>query len=100
MKPSENVAAGAPISKFTFGINPPAPVEIVPKFGEYLFDYKMSQFRPIKILRTILRFPFYFIFFLLTLQFLKSYIKLSEFFGAIKFIYFYLSNRKIKKLHV
>jgi GT2 family glycosyltransferase len=70
------------------------------KFGEYLFDYKMSQFRPIKILRNILRFPFYFIFFLLTLQFLKSYIKLSEFFGAIKFIYFYLSNRKIKKLHV
>ena len=70
------------------------------KYGEYLFDYKMNQFRHVKILRNIIRFPFYFIFFVLTFQFLKSYIKLSEFLGALKFIYFYLSNNKIKKLYV
>ena len=70
------------------------------KYGVYLFDYKMNQFRHVKILRNIIRFPFYFIFFVLTFQFLKSYIKLSEFLGALKFIYFYLSNNKIKKLYV
>ena len=70
------------------------------KFGEYLFDYKMSQFRFIKILRNIIKLPFFITFFLLTFQFLKSYIKLSEFLGTIKFINFYLSNNKIKKLDV
>jgi len=69
------------------------------KFGEYLFDYKMSQFRFIKILRNIVRFPFYFLFFFISFQFLKSYIKLSEFFGALKFIYFYLNNHQIKKMY-
>lgn len=70
------------------------------KFGEYLFDYKLNQFRYIKIFRNTIRFPFYFIFFLSTFQFSKSYIKLSEFLGALKFIYFYFSNSKIKKLYV
>jgi len=70
------------------------------KFGEYLFDYKMNQFRVLKILRNVFILPFYFIFFLSTLQFLKSYIKMSEFLGVLKFINFYFNNKKINKLYV
>ena len=69
------------------------------KFGEYLFDYKMDKFRFIKILRNIINFPLYLLFYLSTFQLKKLFIKLFDFFGIMKFIFFYLKNDQIKKIN-
>ena len=69
------------------------------KFGEYLFDYKMGKFRFIKILRNIINFPLYLLFYLSTFQLKKLFIKLFDFFGIMKFIFFYLKNDQIKKIN-
>ena len=69
------------------------------KFGEYLFDYKMRKFRLIKILRNIINFPLYLLFYISTFQFKKLFIKLFDFFGIMKFIFFYLRKDEIKKIN-
>ena len=70
------------------------------KFGEYLFDYKMRKFRFIKILRNVIKLPFYFIFYLFTLQLKMLFIKLLDFSGTLKFIFFYLNKQFIKKIEI
>ena len=61
-------------------------------FGEFIYDYKYKKLRIIKILRKILQNLTLFFFNLFIFQFKKSFINLSNIYGVLKFILYYLKK--------
>ena len=61
-------------------------------FGEFIYDYKYKKLRIIKILRKILQNLILFFFNLFIFQFKKSFIYLSNIYGVLKFILYYLKK--------
>ena len=66
------------------------------KFGEYLFQYKYSQLKIIKIIRDpILKFLLFF-FYLISFQFKKMNVVIFQFIGILKFFVYMMLNFKLK----
>tara|TARA_A100001234_G_scaffold206873_1_gene203692 strand:- start:595 stop:1422 length:828 start_codon:yes stop_codon:yes gene_type:complete len=66
------------------------------KFGEYLYQYKNSNLRFIKIIREPIIYIFYILIYLITFQIKKLHKKFSKFFGILKFFTYLILCKKLK----
>ena len=66
------------------------------KFGEYLFQYKNSELRIVKIIRDPILKTLLFLFYLISFQFKKMNTTIFELLGILKFFIYIIFNFKLK----